>query len=475
MMGSGMPTISVSAHRYETSMRKPFTWGNDYPLREPPRGAAPAGHRSPLKINLKMKTLTSHLIPVEDILNAAQRLRGIITPTPLMYNLNLSEQYGADIWLKREDLQVVRSYKIRGAYNKMSTLSAEQLTHGVVCASAGNHAQGVAYACRKLQTKGTIFMPIPTPKQKVKQVAMFGKEMIDIRLVGDTFDDASQEAKRFCEEQGAEFIPPFDDPKVIEGQGTVGLEIHREATGPIDYLFMPIGGGGLSAGVGSYFRQVSPQTTLVGAEPEGAPAMKTSLERGENVTLDKIDKFVDGAAVRRVGDLPLSIAREVFKAGHVMTVPEGKICDTILRLYNENAIVVEPAGALSIAALESFKEQIRGKTVVCVVSGGNNDITRMEEIKERALLYRGLKHYFIIRFPQRAGALKEFVAEVLGPNDDITHFEYTKKTSREKGPALVGVELQSSTDFEALLQRLNDHEIAYELLNDNFEFFNFLI
>ena len=422
-----------------------------------------------------MKTLTSSMIPVEDILNAAQRLRGIISPTPLMYNVNLSEQYQANVWLKREDLQVVRSYKIRGAYNKMSSLTGEELANGVVCASAGNHAQGVAYACQRLRVKGTIFMPIPTPKQKIKQVTMFGKAWVNIQLVGDTFDDASEEAQRFCQEQGAQFIPPFNDPKVIEGQGTVGLEIHHEATKPIDFLLMPVGGGGLSAGVGSYFRQVSPDTRLIGVEPLGAPAMKTSLERGENVTLKTIDKFVDGAAVRRVGDLPFAIAQEIFAPGDVVTVAEGKICDTILRLYNEDAVVVEPAGALSIAALELFREEIKGKTVVCIVSGGNNDITRMEEIKERALLYRGLKHYFIIRFPQRAGALKEFVADVLGPDDDITHFEYTKKTSREKGPALVGVELQSSEDFDGLIQRLKDHKIAYELLNENFEFFNFLI
>ena len=422
-----------------------------------------------------MKTLTSHMIPVEAILNAAQRLRGIISPTPLMYNINLSEQYQANIWLKREDLQVVRSYKIRGAYNKMSSLSEESLAQGVVCASAGNHAQGVAYACQKLRVKGTIFMPIPTPKQKIKQVEMFGKGMIEIKLAGDTFDDASAEAQRFCEAHHSQFIPPFNDPKVIEGQGTVGLEIHHDATDPIDYLLMPIGGGGLTAGVGSYFKQVSPATRLIGVEPQGAPAMKTSLEKGENVTLEIIDKFVDGAAVQRVGDLTFAICQEVFGKEDVITVPEGKICDTILKLYNEDAIVVEPAGALAIAALDYFRDQIKGKNVVCIVSGGNNDITRMEEIKERALLYRGLKHYFIIRFPQRAGALKEFVADVLGPNDDITHFEYTKKTSREKGPALVGVELQSSDDFKSLIQRLQDHNIAYELLNDNFEFFNFLI
>ena len=422
-----------------------------------------------------MKTLTSQMIPIECILNAAQRLRGIISPTPLMYNVNLSEQYQANVWLKREDLQVVRSYKIRGAYNKMSSLTEAELANGVVCASAGNHAQGVAYACQRLQVKGTIFMPIPTPKQKVKQVTMFGKTWVDIKLMGDTFDDASAEAQRFCQEHGAQFIPPFNDLKVIEGQGTVGLEIHHEATEPIDFLLMPIGGGGLSAGVGSYFKQVSPATRLVGVEPQGAPAMKTSLEKGENITLPSIDKFVDGAAVQRVGDLTFAICQEVFEPGNVVTVPEGKICDTILKLYNEDAIVVEPAGALAVAALESFQDKIKGKNVVCIVSGGNNDITRMEEIKERALLYRGLKHYFIIRFPQRAGALKEFVADVLGPDDDITHFEYTKKTSREKGPALVGVELQSSEDFDGLIRRLKDHKIAYELLNEKFEFFNFLI
>ena len=415
------------------------------------------------------------MIPVEDILNAAQRLRGIISSTPLMYNVNLSEQYQADIWLKREDLQVVRSYKIRGAYNKMSSLTQQELANGVVCASAGNHAQGVAYACQKLQVKGTIFMPIPTPKQKIKQVTMFGKDMVDIKLVGDTFDDASAQAERFCQEHQCQFIPPFNDPKVIEGQGTVGLEIHHEATEKIDYLFLPIGGGGLSAGVGSYFKQVSPATRLIGIEPQGAPAMKQSLERGENITLETIDKFVDGAAVQRVGELTFAICQEVFEKENVVTVPEGKICDTILRLYNEDAIVVEPAGALAVAALDDFRDEIKGKQVVCIISGGNNDITRMEEIKERALLYRGLKHYFIIRFPQRAGALKEFVAEVLGPDDDITHFEYTKKTSREKGPALVGVELQSSKDFDGLIRRLKDHNIAYELLNEKFEFFNFLI
>lgn len=421
------------------------------------------------------ETVTSErkLIPVENIINAAQRLKGVAHHTPFMHNINLSDRYEANIFLKREDLQVVRSYKLRGAYNKISSIQQDLLTNGVVCASAGNHAQGVAYACNKLGIQGYIFMPNPTPKQKVKQVQMFGKEHVQIELVGDTFDDAYAKAMAFCKEKNAQFIPPFDDEKIMEGQGTVGYEILLDTQVPIDYLFVPIGGGGLSAGMGSYFKQVSPNTKIIGLEPAGAPAMKKSLEAGEIVTLPKIDKFVDGAAVKRVGELTYEVCKQVLD--DVITVDEGKICDTILKLYNEEAIVVEPAGAMSVAALDTYRDEIKGKNVCCIVSGGNNDITRMEEIKERALLYRGLKHYFIIRFPQRAGALKEFVAEVLGPNDDITHFEYTKKNNRERGPAMVGIELQSAEDYNGLIQRLKEHHIAFEVLNEKFDFFHFLI
>lgn len=420
-------------------------------------------------------TITSgkKLIPIENIINAAQRIKGVAYHTPFMHNINLSDRYKANIYLKREDLQVVRSYKLRGAYNKISSLEASSLSNGVVCASAGNHAQGVAYACNKLGIKGVIFMPNPTPKQKVKQVKMFGKEYVQIELVGDTFDDAYAKAITFCKEKGAQFIPPFDDEKIIEGQGTVGYEILLDADCPLDYVFVPIGGGGLSAGLGSYFKQVSPHTKIIGLEPAGAPAMIRSLELGELVTLEKIDKFIDGAAVKRVGELNFEICKQVLD--DVIPIPEGKVCDTILKLYDEEAIVVEPAGAMSIAALDFYREEIKGKNVCCVISGGNNDITRMEEIKERALLYNGLKHYFIIRFPQRAGALKEFVADVLGPNDDITHFEYTKKNNRERGPAMVGIELQSSDDYDGLIARLKKHNIAYQVLNDTFDFFHFLI
>jgi threonine dehydratase len=307
-------------------------------------------------------------------------------------------------------------------------------------------------------------MPAPTPNQKVRQVKMFGKEYVEVVLIGDTFDDAYKEAVADCERNNKTFIHPFDDEKVIEGQGTVGLEILDDAPEQIDYVFIPIGGGGLAAGVSSIFKTLHPKAKLIGVEPLGAPAMKLSLEKGVNTTLEKIDKFVDGAAVKRVGDLTFAICRELLDG--VVTAPEGSICTRILRLYNEDAIVVEPAGALAIVAMEQFREEIRGKNVVCIVSGSNNDITRTEEIKERSMLYEGLKHYFIVRFPQRAGALREFLSEVLGPTDDITYFQYSKKTARERGPAVVGLELQSPTDFKGLVERMKSRNITYEYLND---------
>jgi threonine dehydratase len=410
---------------------------------------------------------------IENIQHAHLRLKGIVHNTPLLRNINLSEAFEAQVFLKREDLQNVRSYKIRGAYNKISTLTEKERKQGVICASAGNHAQGVAYSCCKLGIHGIIYMPATTPNQKVKQVKMFGKEFITVVLSGDTFDDSYVEAVKYSNENSKVFIHPFDDLQVIEGQATVGLEILEDIAEKIDYLFVPVGGGGLAAGVGTYFKHLSPDTKIIGVEPEGAPSMKTSLDAGKNTTLDKIDKFVDGAAVKRVGDLTFAICQSVLD--DMITVPEGKICTTILKLYNEEAIVVEPAGALSITALEAYREEIKGKNVVCVVSGSNNDITRMEEIRERSLLTEGLKHYFIIRFPQRSGALREFLVDVLGANDDITHFEYRKKSSREKGPALVGVELQKKEDFEGLIERLKEKKFFYEYLNDQPDLFQYLI
>lgn len=407
-----------------------------------------------------------------NILDAAVKLKPVVNRTPLTYSATLSRRYNADVYLKREDMQIVRSYKLRGAYNLISSLDKETLSKGVTCASAGNHAQGFAYACRQLDIKGVCFMPIITPKQKVNQVNMFGGENIEIRLVGDTFDDCAAEAQAFTKAHNMTFIPPFDDAKIIEGQGTVAVEILEDQS-KIDYVFVPIGGGGLAAGVGTYFKTYSPHTQIIGVEPEGAPSMSRALEAGEPVTLSEIERFVDGAAVKRVGTLNFSICKDVLTK--MQLVPEGKVCSTILRLYNEDAIVVEPAGALSIAALDYYAKEIEGKKVVCVVSGSNNDIDRMQEIKERSLLYEGLKHYFIIRFVQRPGALKEFVNHVLGPNDDITRFEFIQKHNKETGPALIGVELKNREDYDILLANFRKYNIHFTELNKDDNLFGYLV
>ncbi len=419
-----------------------------------------------------MDTRSSTDTPTLDFESARKRLQKIVNRTPLTYNHNLSRKYQCDVFLKREDLQVVRSYKLRGAYNMMSSLPQEQLQKGVVCASAGNHAQGFAYSCKKLNVKGVVFMPIITPNQKVHQTKMFGEGFIEVRLTGDTFDDCAAAAKEYTVANGMTFIPPFDDIRIIEGQATVGMEIMEDRS-DIDFLFVPVGGGGLSAGVGAYFKTFSPKTRIIGLEPEGAPSMYEALRAGHPVTLDNIERFVDGAAVKRVGDVTFSICKEVLDDMHL--VPEGKVCSTILQLYNEDAIVVEPAGALSIAALDDYADVIRGKTVVCVVSGSNNDIDRMQEIKERSLQYEGLKHYFLIRFAQRPGALKEFVNHVLGPDDDITRFEYMQKHNKETGPALVGIELRSKADYEVLLQNMDRFHINYTELKQNDNLFGYLV
>ncbi|WP_078432875.1 threonine ammonia-lyase IlvA [Metabacillus halosaccharovorans] len=410
---------------------------------------------------------------VEDILKAHHLLKDVVTHTPLQKNEQLSEKYQCNVYLKREDFQVVRSFKIRGAFNKIKQLNPEAIVNGIVCASAGNHAQGVAYSCRQLKIHGKIYMPSTTPRQKVSQVELFGKEFVEIILTGDTFDDAYQKAIECSEAEKRTFIHPFDDTDVIAGQGTVAVEILNDADFEIDYVVASVGGGGLISGIGTYFHAISPSTKIIGVEPEGAPALYQSRVENKVVSLDKIDKFVDGAAVKKVGNKTFLICNDVVE--EVLLVPEGKVCTTILELYNENAIVAEPAGALSISALDFLRDQIKGKNVVCVVSGGNNDIGRMQEIKERSMMYEGLQHYFIVNFPQRAGALREFLDEVLGQNDDINRFEYTKKNNKDKGPALVGIELKQKEDYEPLLQRMKKKGFYYKEVNKDSNLFHLLI
>lgn len=403
---------------------------------------------------------------------AYETLKSVVVKTPLQFHRKLSEKFKAEIYLKREDLQVVRSYKLRGAYNLMQSLHADERARGVVCASAGNHAQGVAYSCKQLDIKGVIYMPAITPKQKINQVKMFGGENIDIVLTGDTFDECQAQALEYTRENNRVFIPPFDHLKVIEGQGTVGKEILEDLQA-IDYIFIPIGGGGLCAGVGEYFRVHSPNTQIIGVEPAGAPSMKEALKAGKPVKLEKIQRFVDGASVQKVGDITFQLCKDLLK--DVLLVPEGKASSTILHLYNEDAIVAEPAGALSIAALDQYGTKLKGKKVVCILSGGNNDIDRMQEIMERSLLYEGLKHYFIVRFAQRPGALKEFVNHILGPDDDIVRFEFIQKHNKETGPALIGIEVKSRDDFDALIRRMDEHKLNYTLVNQNENLFEYLV
>ncbi len=407
-----------------------------------------------------------------DINTAAEVLQKVVIKTPLQYHRKLSEKYGCDLYLKREDLQNVRSYKIRGAYNLIQSLSQEQRKNGVVCASAGNHAQGVAFSCRELGIQGVIYMPSITPKQKINQVRMFGGENVEIILIGDTFDECQYHALLHAKNHKMEFIPPFDHLKIIEGQGTVAKEILADQP-DIDLIFVPVGGGGLCAGVSSYLKTFSPQTKIIGVEPQGAPSMTEALKAGHPVVLDKIENFVDGASVKKVGDITFEFCKDAISK--MLLVPEGKVSTTILQLYTEDAIVAEPAGALSIAALEQYADHLKGKTVVCVISGGNNDIDRMQEIKERSLLHEGLKHYFIVRFAQRPGALKEFVNHILGPDDDIVRFEFIQKHNKETGPALIGIEVKDVGDFHLLVSRMDSEKINYTLINENENLFEYLV
>ena len=416
-----------------------------------------------------MKKLPS----LEGVQLAASRLNSVIRKTPWEFNKRLSELTGASIFFKREDLQQVRSFKIRGAYNKISSLSEGERKRGIVCASAGNHAQGFAFSCKKMQIKGIVYMPATTPQQKVSQVRMFGGEYIQVVLTGDNFDTCQKYALKFAKKENKTFIHPFDDTKVIEGQATIALEILEHSSGPLDYIFVPVGGGGLISGIVTVIKLLSSNTKIIGVEPKGASSMKKSLNEGERVVLKKIDNFVDGAAVSQVGKIPFEICKT--QLDEIINVDEGKICQTILDLYNNEGIIAEPAGALAISGLEVMESNFKGKRIAVILCGGNNDILRMPEISERALLYASLKHYFLIDFPQRAGAMKEFVTEILGPNDDITHFEFSKKSYRTNAPAVVGIQLKNAEDFSLLVERMKIHNFKFDYLNEKQNLFQFLI
>ncbi|EUJ25706.1 threonine dehydratase [Listeria floridensis FSL S10-1187] len=416
------------------------------------------------------------LVTEEDVLKAYEVLKPIVKHTPLTHDVYLSHKYGCNIYLKREDLQWVRSFKLRGAYYAIQNLDEKVRQKGVTCASAGNHAQGVAFTCQKMKVHAAIFMPTTTPQQKISQVEFFGGEFVDVILTGDTFDAAQTAAKTYSHEQDTTFIAPFDDPAIIAGQGTLAVEMMADLAAEEvvpDYCFASIGGGGLISGVATYLKAVSKETKVVGVEPSGASSMQKALEKGEAIALKQIDKFVDGAAVKKVGDLTYAHTKQLVDA--VISVPEGEVCSAILEMYSKQAIVAEPAGALSVAALEHYQAEIKGKNVICIISGGNNDINRMQEIEERSLLFKGLKHYFIVNFPQRPGALKEFVSEVLGPKDDITKFEYTKKVNRGSGPVIIGVLLNRKEDYPSLLERVACFDPEYIAINDNQMLYTLLV
>ena len=412
-----------------------------------------------------------------DIDAAFDTVAAVVRRTPLEFSERLSEQYSARIYLKREDLQTVRSYKIRGAYNRMSLLSATERDAGVVCASAGTHAQGVARSCGLLEVRGTIFMPRNTPRQKVDRVRFFGGAWVRLEMVGDTFDHAKHEAHAFAQATGQAVIPPFDDPAVIAGQGTVAREIAEQMPDAPNLIILPVGGGGLLSGCAVYCASALPATRLIGVEPAGAQSLIAALAAGEVVTLPEIDTFVDGAAVQTAGHHTLAICTalrpEVITK--VIPVAEGQVCTTMICLYQSDGIIAEPAGALTVAALDGLREEIRGKSVVCVVSGGNNDISRYPEVVERSLLFQGLKHYFLIEFSQRAGALRQYLDDALGPQDDITLFEYVKKNNREFGPALVGIELSSRDDLTSLLERMAAIGLRYQRVEPGSVLHRFLV
>ncbi len=412
-------------------------------------------------------------VGIDDVRAAAERLAPLGVLTPLQLNERLSERFGATLYLKREDLQVVRSYKIRGAYNFIAALPPETLRSGVVCASAGNHAQGMAWSCRHLGVRGAVFLPQRTPRQKVARIGALAGDLVDLHFAGESFDDALAAAAAYAAETGATMVPTFDHPATIAGQGTIALEVLDQLGAAPDVMVVPVGGGGLISGLAVALDGLGAGTEVVGVQPAGAPAMVRSLEAGEVLTIDIDDDFVDGAVVRRPGELTFSIVRDLVP--RMVVVPEGRVCTEQLELYQVDGIVAEPAGALAEAALDDVAAEVAGRTVVCILSGGNNDVARYDEIIERSLVHQGLKHYFVVDFPQRPGALRQFLDECLGATDDIVLFEYIKKNDREFGPALVGVQLAERGDLAPLLVRIADSGLDVRLLPPDSPMFRLLV
>ncbi|GAA1941939.1 threonine ammonia-lyase IlvA [Nocardioides hwasunensis] len=411
-------------------------------------------------------------VSAQDVEDAAARLSGVVGRTPLHRSPRLSALTGLDVWLKREDLQEVRSYKARGAYNLISRLSADERAAGVTCASAGNHAQGVAFACARTGVHARIHLPRTTPRQKRARIALLGGDFVDVVVDGDTYDDAAALSHAYAVETGATPVPAFDDDRTVAGQGTVAAELLDQLPQPPDAVVVPVGGGGLLAGVLALLAERSPTTTVIGAEPAGAASMAAALDAGGPVDLPTLDGFIDGAAVRRVGTTTYDAV--LRHRPRMTTVPEGLACVEMLDLYQSDGIIAEPAGALAPAALRLPLDLAAGSSVVCVLSGGNNDVSRYAEVVERALVHEGLKHYFLVDFPQEPGALRRFLDEVLGPDDDITLFEYVKRSNRETGPALVGLELQRREDYEPLLRRMADSALRVELVEPSSPLFRFV-
>jgi threonine dehydratase len=409
----------------------------------------------------------------KSIKEAQEKLQHIISPTPLIENSNFSNKFRATILLKREDLQVVRSHEIRGAYNKISSLSTEQKKQGVICSSIGNQALAVAFACHQLKITAKIYMSKTTPENKVKQIQFFGKNYIQIILAGDTIGDTFAIAVGDASLNHKVFIHPFDDLKVIAGQGTIGLEILDKFHKPIDYLFVPIHGGALASGISTVFKQLSPHTKVIGVQALGDPSIKTYTANNKRTRLHPIDKFVNGAAVKKASDLTFTICKK--NLDDIILVPEGKLCTTILNVYSKEAILLEPAGALSIAALDYYAEIIKGKTVVCIVSGGNSDVEKIVEIKECSLLYEGLLHYFMIQFPRRLGILKEFVNDILGPDDNIVYFHFAKKDSLAESKAVIVLELKNPNNIYSIKKKLNGKGFEYKNINEKHDLFTQLI